>query len=159
MSGARRKPRIRLGGAQQADAFSVPYRVRDALRKAGCHAEADEFLDRVERCRSLERMLMVAGEYVQIIQPAAPPAPVDPVPMPDEVPPPVSGLLARALSDVEFATHDRELLRIIAFALREAGERVLSLAQAARAAAVRERQLALARELSRHADLVEDPDS
>jgi hypothetical protein len=162
MTRAKRKPRIRLSRSDRADPFSVPYRVRDVLRKAGRHVDADEFLERAERCQSVEHMLALADEYVQIIRPAAErvraePVQVTPGPVCGDVPPPVSGLLGTpALPDVDSTIHDRELLQNIAFALREAAGRIRSLGRAARADEVRERLFSLARDMSQQADVIEE---
>jgi hypothetical protein len=45
--------------------FSILFRVRDALVKAGCEGLADEFLRRAAACQCCEQVARVAEDYVQ----------------------------------------------------------------------------------------------
>jgi len=59
------KPRCELVGTD-GNVFALSGRVRDALRKAGQHERAKEFMDKLKGCRSYDEALRLMLEYVEV---------------------------------------------------------------------------------------------
>lgn len=64
------KPICRLDPFDRSG-LSIPYRVRDALYRAGLYDVANRFLRRAAYCRSREQLLRLAAEYVTIEDPGS----------------------------------------------------------------------------------------
>ena len=62
------KPRCTLprGDDGKLLVLSVPFRVRDALQRAGRDKQVREFFRRLRRCSSPDLLLRLAREYVEL---------------------------------------------------------------------------------------------
>jgi len=61
------KPRCSLSETDLDSGLAIPYRVRQALLTAGLDERAKEFLDRATRCNSVDQLLRLARQYVDVV--------------------------------------------------------------------------------------------
>lgn len=59
------KPRCKLIGTD-SNVFALAGKVRQALRKAGQHDKAKEFVDKLPKCKSYDEALSLMNEYVDV---------------------------------------------------------------------------------------------